>query len=65
MDSQASNSPFEKSGLIPLSEHPTMDRLAEILGKLPQDRQEVFGEWLDSADTQDGVEVTKDESEQG
>jgi len=27
-----------------------MDRLAEILGNLPADRQEAFSEWLEDTD---------------
>lgn len=48
MDAQASNKATQKGRLIPLSEHPQMDRLAEILTDLPQDRQEAFGAWLES-----------------
>ncbi|MCA1962242.1 MAG: hypothetical protein LDL33_15800 [Desulfomonile sp.] len=39
--------------MIPLSEHPDMDRLAEILRELPADRQEAFLEWNDREVTQD------------
>lgn len=54
MDSQASNKATPKGRLIPLSEHPKMDRLAEILEDLSSERQEAFGEWLQSTeDTQE------------
>ncbi len=55
MDSQASNPAVPKGRLIPLSEHPKMDRLAEILEDLSPDRQEAFGEWLKST-TEDAQE---------
>jgi hypothetical protein len=48
MDSQAGNKATPKGRLIPLSEHPRMDRLADILDNLSADRQEAFGEWLES-----------------
>ncbi len=48
MDSQASDPAVPKGRLIPLSEHPKMGRLAEILGDLSSERQEAFGEWLES-----------------
>lgn len=48
MDAQASNPAVPKGRLIPLSEHPKMDRLSEILENLSQERQEAFGEWLES-----------------
>lgn len=48
MDSQASNKATPKGRLIPLSEHPQMDRLAEILTGLSPERKEAFGEWLDN-----------------
>ncbi len=53
MDSQASNKATQKGRLIPLSEHPQMGRLAEILEDLSPERQEAFEEWLLSTeDTQ-------------
>jgi hypothetical protein len=58
MVSQAGDPPSKKGSLKPISEDPTMDRLAEILEKLPADRQEAFGEWLESNEE-------KDENEQG
>jgi hypothetical protein len=60
MDSQASEPPAKKGRLIPLSEHPEMDRLAEILENLPEDRQEAFGQWLEEEEG-----VTRDDSEEG
>lgn len=48
MDSQASNPAIPKSRLIPLSEHPQMDRLAEILTGLSPDRKQAFDEWLNN-----------------
>ncbi len=50
MDSQAGNKATPKGRLIPLSEHPQMDRLAEILEDLSDERQEAFGEWLQSTE---------------
>ncbi|AFM23721.1 hypothetical protein Desti_1003 [Desulfomonile tiedjei DSM 6799] len=49
MDSQASDPTAPKSGLTPLSEHPKMDRLADILKGIPADRKEAFEEWLQDA----------------
>jgi len=60
MDSQASDPTSKKGRLKPLSEVPEMDRLAEILGNLPGDRQEVFGQWLEEEEG-----VTSDDSEEG
>jgi hypothetical protein len=37
-----------------------MDRLAEILENLPEDRQEAFGQWLEEEEG-----VTRDDSEEG
>ncbi len=51
MDSQASDPASKKGRLIPLSEDPAMDRLAEILEKLPPDRQEAFGAWLEDTES--------------
>jgi hypothetical protein len=62
MDSQASDQAPGKGRLIPLSRHPVMDRLANILKGMALDRQEAFGEWLDKADTNHGEDVTKGES---
>ncbi len=57
MDSQANNKATPKGRLIPLSEHPKMDRLSEILESLSSERQEAFGEWLQSTeDTQEDSE---------
>ncbi len=47
MESQTGNPHSKKGRLTPLSEDPQMDRLAEIVKKLPPDRQEAFGEWLE------------------
>jgi hypothetical protein len=64
MDSQASDPASKKSRLNPLSEDPQMDRLAEILKRLPEDRQEAFGEWLEDGVTNKGENVTHDDSGQ-
>jgi len=64
MESQTGNPPSKKGRLIPLSGHPQMDRLAEILEKLPPDRQEAFGEWLEDTITSEGENITHDNSEQ-
>jgi hypothetical protein len=50
MDTSSSNKNPKKGSLTSLSEDPQMDRLAEILEKLPPDRQEAFGEWLEETD---------------
>jgi len=60
MDSQASEPPVKKGRLMPLSEHPEMDRLADILENLPGDRQEAFGQWLEEEEG-----VTRDDPEEG
>jgi hypothetical protein len=66
MDSQAGNPASKKSRLIPLSEHPQMDRLKQILEKFPPDRQEAFGEWLDSTESDHERTLTEeDDHEQG
>jgi len=48
MVSQAGDPPSKKGRVSPLSEDPNMDRLAEILKKMPEDRQEAFGDWLEN-----------------
>ncbi len=62
MDSQTGNPPFKKGRLTPLSEDPQMDRLAEILEKLPQDRQEAFGEWLEDSESNEEKDSHEQES---
>lgn len=52
MDSQTGNPPSKKGGLMPLSEHPKMDRLAEILENLPPERQQAFEDWLETTATE-------------
>jgi len=37
---------------MPLSEHPKMDRLAEILENLPPERQQAFEDWLETTATE-------------
>jgi hypothetical protein len=64
MDSQTSDKTSRKGSLIPLSEHPQMDRLVEILRDLPADRQEAFGEWLDERITNNGEQVTHGENDE-
>jgi hypothetical protein len=61
MDTQTSDQASEKGRLIPLSRHPVMDRLANILKGMSPDRQEAFGEWLEQSDTQHGEDVTRGE----
>lgn len=51
MVSHSGDSTSKKGRLIPLSQNPQMDRLAEILEKLPPDRQEAFGEWIEDAES--------------
>jgi hypothetical protein len=63
MEPQTGDKNIEKGSLVPLSEHPQMDRLVEILEKFSPDRQEAFGEWLENKVTNEGEEVTHDDSE--
>jgi chromatin segregation and condensation protein Rec8/ScpA/Scc1 (kleisin family) len=60
MDSQAGDPPSKKGRLIPLSEHPQMDRLADILENLPENRREAFSQWLEE---EEGVD--RDDTEEG
>lgn len=52
MDPRSGDKAPEKGCLTPLSEHPDMDRLAEILRGLPPDRQDAFMEALSQDETQ-------------
>jgi hypothetical protein len=51
MDPRSGDKAPPKGGLTPLSEHPDMDRLEEILRALPPDRQAAFMESLSQEDT--------------
>jgi hypothetical protein len=64
MDSQASDPASKKGRLMPLSEHPQMDRLADILETLPQDRQKAFNEWLEEADASEKDGMTHGDSQE-
>lgn len=45
MDSRSSDKASQKGRLKPLSDHPAMDRLAEILQGLSLDRVRAFMKW--------------------
>ena len=50
MDPQTSDKTPGKGRLMDISKEPAMDRLAEIIGNLPPDRQEAFVEWLEQSE---------------
>lgn len=56
MDSQAGDKDSKAGCVIPLSEHPLMDRLDEILRALSSDRRDALDHWVSERLAEDTID---------